>query len=863
MNFWRYLRTVNRKKWITISIVVVTMIVAVVGLYYYPQYPKRKYITGITLMVTQPGYEVIQLYSEQRPRLFSINEKEVQVSNVAKMVTNKVVIKRTAARLSEKIPAAKINDMVSAYPLKAEKQGVELLTDLVEVRVEGRTPKEAKEVANTLVKEFKDFYEELTKKQIVFEKKAIEESLKKTNVKLEEIQNSIKEFKEENDIDDIDQRKKLLVDRLFLLQTQIGDLEKENKTFLSEKEAIKKLIKDQEKEIAKLHGSDSEYSKLIKEKNIAEDNYTNLQKRIDELKTAEFDKQKISEEKTFLEKETQAAKDKFIQTQDAVKNYLVKNNIDDITQRIGLSVENLFSLQSELNENRELEKPEYYTQGDALRKLINNQQNEISQLHINEAEFIKLNEEKKIAEESYLSMAKKLNDLRTEEFNKQKLLDERSLLEKKIQAYKDKFEQAQDAIEDYLVKNNVDDISQRKNLMVSRLFSLQSELADNERKKSTSNSEINAINELIDDIKSEINQLNNNKTKLSRLEDKERALRESNLNLISRMEEAKVREDTKSGTNQITVIDWADMPQLPEGYYKISFSWLKWIPAFDYKKLLILLIAFILASGAGIYLPIILEVFDNSIKSPEDVERFLGLPVQGIIPETDSSQGVLTDASSAYAESYNILQSNLMPELLKNKAKTIMIASAKTNEGRSTISANLGFVLANMGMKVYLVDADLRNPSLQRMFKVGAREGTLADLKDESFEKIVLDTGVENLKLVPLGSDSVNIGQLLTSEKIKKLFTYLREKSDFILIDVPPVSAFADACITAKYADDVLFIVRAGEIEREVYNYSISRLQKTNSNILGAVLVGAKIEHCESFYHYYLHSHMKSIKKTV
>jgi capsular exopolysaccharide synthesis family protein len=678
---------------------------------------------------------------------------------------------------------------------------------------------------------------------------------------LEKIQNSIKEFKEESDIDDADQRMKLLVDRLFLLQNQISEIKKKNSMFLSEKEALKKSISEYEKEIAKLHGNETEYIKLTKEKNIAEDNYTNLQKRIDELKNAEFDKQKISEEKTFLEKETQAAKDKFTKSQDALKDYLVKNNIDDITQRIGLSAENLFSLQSELNKNRELEKPEYYSQGDALRKLISDQQNEISLLHINETEFVKLSEEKKIAEENYLGIAKKLSDLKLEEFNKQKFLDERSLLERKAQTYKNKFEQAQDAIKDYLVKNNVDDVDQRKNLTATRLFSLQSELADNEREQTISGSEKNAINNLISDIKVEINQLSENKTKLSGLEDKEKTLKESSLNLISRLEEAEVREDTGSGTNLITVIDWADLPQLPEGYYKISFSWLKWVPAFDYMKLLILLVAFVLASGMGVYLPVIFEVFDNSIKSAEEAEKLLHLPVHGIIPETDSSKTILTDVSSAYAESYNILQSNLMPELLKNKAKTIMIASAKTNEGRSITTANLGFILANMGMRVSLVDADLRNPSLQKIFKVGAKEGSLADLKDDdSFEKIILDTKIKNLKLVPVGNSSANIGQLLTSEKMELLFSYLRKTSDFILIDVPPVSAFADACIMAKYTDVALFVVRTGGIERDVYSYSIARLQKVNSNILGAVLVGAKMEHCESLYHYYLHNHVKSLK---
>jgi capsular polysaccharide biosynthesis protein len=168
MNFWRYFRIVNRKKWIAISVIAVTMLVVIVGLYYYPQYPKRKYITTATLMVTQPGYEVIQLYSEQRPRLFSINEKEAQVSNVAKMITNKVVIKRAAAKLSGKITPSRLRGMISAYPLKAEKQGVELLTDLIEIRIEGQTPKETEQVANIFIKEFKDFYEEFGRKQIEF-----------------------------------------------------------------------------------------------------------------------------------------------------------------------------------------------------------------------------------------------------------------------------------------------------------------------------------------------------------------------------------------------------------------------------------------------------------------------------------------------------------------------------------------------------------------------------------------------------------------------------------------------------------------------------------------------------------------------
>jgi len=206
---------------------------------------------------------------------------------------------------------------------------------------------------------------------------------------------------------------------------------------------------------------------------------------------------------------------------------------------------------------------------------------------------------------------------------------------------------------------------------------------------------------------------------------------------------------------------------------------------------------------------------------------------------------------SPIAEAYRSLRTNLEFSSLDKPLRTMLVTSPGPGEGKSTILANLGVVMAQTGRKVIMVDCDLRRPSLHELFGVSNGKGFTTMMVEEAAmkEPPLLETGVENLWLLPSGPLPPNPAELLASRRMKEIIGILTERADNVLFDAPPVVAVTDAAVLASQVDGVLLVISAGQTKREFAKRAKALLDKVNARIVGAVLNNVPLD--VSLHRYY------------
>lgn len=206
---------------------------------------------------------------------------------------------------------------------------------------------------------------------------------------------------------------------------------------------------------------------------------------------------------------------------------------------------------------------------------------------------------------------------------------------------------------------------------------------------------------------------------------------------------------------------------------------------------------------------------------------------------------------SHIAEAYRILRTNIEFSNIDKNIKTILVTSSQQNEGKSTSIANLASAFASLeNKKVLVIDCDLRNPSVHKMFNVSNISGltdVLTGQKD--IEKCIEKTKVKNLDILKAGKIPPNPSEILQSNKMRNFMEVIKEYYDYIFIDSPPVGIVADASILAQYADGTILLVAANEADIEAVKVAKERLEGVNANILGAIL--NKFESDSKSYGYY------------
>lgn len=255
------------------------------------------------------------------------------------------------------------------------------------------------------------------------------------------------------------------------------------------------------------------------------------------------------------------------------------------------------------------------------------------------------------------------------------------------------------------------------------------------------------------------------------------------------------------------------------------------------NTLLAAIVGILLAAG----LIFVREAFDDTVKTPDDITRKFKLPVLGVIThhEADPDAPIaMSSPRSPITEAYRTLRTNLGYTSVDRKLNTIMVTSPEPGEGKSTITSNLGVVMAQNGKRVIALDCDLRHPCLHSNFGLSNRQGmsTLLSQNSEVTAEICNPTKEKGLFVITTGPIPPNPAELMGSQKLQSILKWMKETADVILIDTPPVLAVSDAVILAPSLDGVVLVVRPGKTRFGALKQSIEQLQLVNARILGVVL---------------------------
>ncbi|GGI46111.1 tyrosine-protein kinase YwqD [Paenibacillus marchantiophytorum] len=206
-------------------------------------------------------------------------------------------------------------------------------------------------------------------------------------------------------------------------------------------------------------------------------------------------------------------------------------------------------------------------------------------------------------------------------------------------------------------------------------------------------------------------------------------------------------------------------------------------------------------------------------------------------PSTNVPIMMQINPHSPVSEAYRSLRFNIECSALGQEVKTITVTSASRGEGKTTTAINLAVAYAQIGKKVLLLDADLRNPSIHMVFNKENTVGLTTYLGSEtSMEESIQDSFIENLWIMTSGAGRQNPSELLASKRMAALLTDFKAGYDLVIVDTPSVLTLTDAKLLAAQCDGVLLVVEYGKVKRNMAKKVKEELMMANAKLIGVVL---------------------------
>jgi receptor protein-tyrosine kinase len=243
----------------------------------------------------------------------------------------------------------------------------------------------------------------------------------------------------------------------------------------------------------------------------------------------------------------------------------------------------------------------------------------------------------------------------------------------------------------------------------------------------------------------------------------------------------------------------------------------------------------------GIGLAILRDILDNTVKDRETLEEITGVGIVGTVPLDKGRRNqpaiAFESDSSAIAEAFRKLRTNLQFLSVDNPPRVIVVTSSVPNEGKSTTAINIALVLAEAEHNVVLVDGDMRRPSLNRYLRLVGQAGFSTVLSGgASLSEVLQETRFPRLTVLTSGAIPPNPSELLSSLAAKNVLSELREKFDYVIVDSSPLLAVTDGALLAANADGALIMARFGQTKREQIEHAVRNLADVDASLLGAVV---------------------------
>jgi succinoglycan biosynthesis transport protein ExoP len=273
------------------------------------------------------------------------------------------------------------------------------------------------------------------------------------------------------------------------------------------------------------------------------------------------------------------------------------------------------------------------------------------------------------------------------------------------------------------------------------------------------------------------------------------------------------------------------------------------------RKLMNTALAGVLGAMVSVGAAFVIEYLDDTLKTPDDVNRTLGLPTLSAIGRLEEGQNELimtADPLSPVSEAFRVLRTNIRYSSVDRPLQVLLVTSSGPEEGKSVVAANLATALAQAGLRTVLLDADMRRPRIHHIFGLHPREGLTGALLAGSTDGRLQPTEVEGLSILPVGEKPPNPVELLGSQRMRELREELRKSFDAIVVDSPPALIGADAAVLAQMVDGVLLVVNAGETRRDMARQAVESLRQVGANVIGVVLNRVPTRR-GGYYYYYPH----------
>lgn len=252
----------------------------------------------------------------------------------------------------------------------------------------------------------------------------------------------------------------------------------------------------------------------------------------------------------------------------------------------------------------------------------------------------------------------------------------------------------------------------------------------------------------------------------------------------------------------------------------------------------------------GIGLAFFIEYLDTSVKTMEDVENFLGVPVLAIIPkDIDLLHKVSGDTPDA--EAYRILRTNIEFNRKSATANTISMVSGGPGEGKSTTLANMAYTFAQGGYAALIVDADLRRPTQHKLFGLSNDVGLTTYLTtDIRLDDVIFPTGFDNLQIMPSGILPTDAVGILNSQRMSDMINELKGRYDMVFFDSPPILGVSDASVLASEVDLCILVVQHRRFPRSMLTRVKQSVINVGGTILGVVLNNVDLKHDPNYQYY-------------
>jgi polysaccharide biosynthesis transport protein len=327
--------------------------------------------------------------------------------------------------------------------------------------------------------------------------------------------------------------------------------------------------------------------------------------------------------------------------------------------------------------------------------------------------------------------------------------------------------------------------------------------------------------------------------------------------LLQRLKEAGVSAGLKS--SNISIVDRGEVP----------------LRVFSPRKASNLLFGLAFALVAGIGLAFFLNYLDNTLNTPEEVDKNLALPSLGVIPRFESAgnirfrrllgrqngevtreNGNLPSARSLRNpcwEAYRGLRTSVLLSSSGKPPKIFMFTSALAGEGKTATAVNTSIIFARSGIKTLLIDLDMRRPSIAGYFGITSSRGMSHHLTGNcDLASEIRETEIENLFLLTAGQTPPNPAELLSSRLMDKALLLARNSFDHVIIDTAPVLSVTDALVLSPKVDGVVMVIRAGKTASDAVRRATEHLEQVGAKILGVVINGADLRSGQyRYYKYY------------